>query len=226
MIFTNMRNVFSIFGNFLVFDEDITPALYASFAGFEIAIKKDNSPKNTAGKVLVIAKQSEGLTLNLFPYRLDIIFESVNRREQESLIDKACDLFKKLDSILENPLGTRIAINMNDFVYDDFSEVIKSLSSSVSFLNPSTISEFNLRTNNPKVINDEKYNVVQTITNAQVSNNNKEGVSTHNSILVTLDINSDGTVRDERFNLSSLKTYYKSMFNEYRSSLDFLATEL
>ena len=152
----NLNNLFSIFGSFLVFDDDVMPRINSVYSDCDISINQEpNNPQNRSGKVMRVVNQKEHYSIILRPNRIDIQFPGVMNGKMVEVLRKMQDLFKNVSDILENPLGNRLAFVTNYFSFDDDGKKMEELINRISFLpKNSKTTELTLRINTPELIQD------------------------------------------------------------------------
>ncbi len=211
----NLNNLFSIFGNFLVFDDDVMPRINNIYSDCNISINQEpNNPQNKSGKVMKIVNQKEYYTIILRPNRIDIQFPGVQQDKMVEILQKVQNIFKQVSDILENPLGSRLAYVTSYFGFDDDGSKMKALIDRISFVpkNPQT-TELSFRINTPLDIQDETINFVTNINNVLVGNNQNPSLGKRKSLMITYDINTVHLNTEERFDFGLVLPYFDEMVN-------------
>ena len=164
----NLKNVITVFGAFLVFDEDIKPNLEKQYADCTISIHPEpNNPTNKAGKLMRIINSKEQIVIILRPSRIDIEFPRINKNLINKLLEKAQVILSDLSWILEHPLGNRIAFRSDFCIFDDELNAMRALSKNLNVVtNSNETTEMSIRLNTPEVIQGEPVNIVTNINNA------------------------------------------------------------
>ena len=97
----NLNNLFSIFGSFLVFDDDVMPRINNIYSDCNISINQEpNNPQNKSGKVMRIVNQKEHYTIILRPNRIDVQFPGVQPEKMVDILRKMQEVFKEISDIL------------------------------------------------------------------------------------------------------------------------------
>lgn len=211
----NLNNLFSIFGSFLVFDDDVMPRINNIYSDCNISINQEpNNPQNKSGKVMRIVNQKEHYTIILRPNRIDVQFPGVQPEKMVDILRKMQEVFKEVSDILENPLGNRLAYVASFFSFDDDGTKMGELINRINFLpKNSKTTELTLRINTPEVIQDEDINVVTNINNVLVGNNAAPDAGKRRSIMITYDVNTLHNCLDNRFDFSLVLAYFDEMVN-------------
>lgn len=211
----NLNNLFSIFGSFLVFDEDVMPRINNVYSDCNISINQEpDNPQNKSGKVMKIVNQKEHYSIILRPNRIDVQFPGVMEEKMVEVLQKAQSVFKEISDILENPLGNRLAYVTSYFSFDDDTSKMNELISRVSFIPKNTkTTELSFRINTPEVIQDEQANVVTNINNVLIGNNATPEAGKRRSIMITYDINTLHNNLENRFDLGLVLPYFDEMVN-------------
>lgn len=214
---TNLFNTFTVFGNFLVFDEDIQPVINKVYTDCDISIKHEESQANPSGKLMIINDQRKHQNITLRPNRIDIQIPNIIPGKEQAMLKDISDIFNSLNLILENPDVTRIAVVQNFFVFDDNKENLARLIKTVPFVDSSLdATEIQFRTNTPLMIGSELINFVTNINTTFISENKKES---RNSLMFSFDVNTNHQNLDPRFSMSELQEMYESMLNIINNKL-------
>lgn len=211
----NLNNLFTIFGSFLVFDDDVMPRINSVYSDCDISINQEpNNPQNKSGKVMRVENKKEHYTIILRPNRIDIQFPGIIPGKMVEVLRKIQELFKTVSDILENPLGNRLAFVTNYFSFDDDGSKMEDLINRINFLpkNAKT-TELMFRINTPEVIQDEQVNVVTNINNVLVGNNASPSEGKRKSIMITYDINTVHNNLENRFDFTCVLAYFDEMVN-------------
>lgn len=211
----NLNNLFSVFGSFLVFDEDVMPRINETYKECNISINQEpNNPQNKSGRVMRVVNTKEHYTIILRPNRIDVQFPGVKPESMVGILQKAQEVFKQISDILENPLGNRLAYVTSFFTFDDEGQKMQELINRVSFVpkNPKT-TELSLRINTPQVIQNEDINVVTNINNVLIGNNQTPESGKRRSLMITYDINTMHINTENRFDFSMILPYFDEMVN-------------
>lgn len=211
----NLNNMFTIFGNFLVFDEDVMPRVNKIYANCNISINQEpNNPANKSGRVMKIVNLEKHITILLRPNRIDIQFPGQKKDAFVSMIQQVQSIFSEISDILENPLGNRIAYVGSYFTFDDDGLKMRNLINQIKFIPTSSLTtELSLRLNTPEVIQNEDVNVVTTINNVLIGNNANPQLPKKKSLMITYDINSVHFNTEERFDFKLVSVYFDEMIN-------------
>lgn len=211
----NLNNLFSIFGSFLVFDDDVMPRINSVYSDCNISINQEpNNPQNKSGKLMRIVNQKEHYNITLRPNRIDIQFPGVQEGKIVEILQKMQSIFKEVSDILESPLGNRLAFVTSFFTFDDDGFKMGELIKRINFLpKNSKTTELSLRINTPEVISDEDVNVVTNINNVLVGNNATPGAGKRKSLMITYDINTLHNNIENRFDFSYVLAYFDEMVN-------------
>ena len=211
----NLNNLFSIFGSFLVFDDDVMPRINNVYSDCNISINQEpNNPQNKSGKLMKIVNPNEHYNITLRPNRIDIQFPGVKPGKIVEILQKMQSVFKEVSDILENPLGNRLAYVTSYFTFDDEGAKMQELINRISFLpKNSRTTELALRTNTPASIQDEDVNVVTNINNVLIGNNNNPQAGKRKSLMITFDINTLHNNSENRFDFNYVLAYFDEMVN-------------
>ena len=161
----NLNNLFTIFGSFLVFDDDVMPRINSVYSDCDISINQEpNNPQNRSGKVMRVVNQKEHYTIILRPNRIDIQFPGVVPGKMIEVLRKMQELFKDVSDILENPLGNRLAFVTSYFSFDDDCSKMENLINQINFLPKSSkTTELMFRINTPEIIQDTAIRVNEAV---------------------------------------------------------------
>jgi hypothetical protein len=211
----NLKNVITVFGAFLVFDEDIKPNLEKQYADCTISIHPEpNNPTNKAGKLMRIINSKEQIVIILRPSRIDIEFPRINKNLINKLLEKAQVTLSDLSWILEHPLGNRIAFRSDFCIFDDELNAMRALSKNLNVVtNSNETTEMSIRLNTPEVIQGEPVNIVTNINNAIIGVKKDQEETKRKSLLITYDVNTVVTNTENRFEFETLLPYYEEMIN-------------
>ena len=211
----NLNNLFTIFGSFLVFDDDVMPRINSVYSDCDISINQEpNNPQNRSGKVMRVVNQKEHYTIILRPNRIDIQFPGVVPGKMIEVLRKMQELFKDVSDILENPLGNRLAFVTSYFSFDDDCSKMENLINQINFLPKSSkTTELMFRINTPEIIQDEQVNVVTNVNNVLVGNNANPSEGKRKSIMITYDINTLHNNLENRFDFAYVLAYFDEMVN-------------
>ena len=211
----NLKNVITVFGAFLVFDEDIKPNLEKQYADCTISIHPEpNNPTNKAGKLMRIINAKDQIVIILRPSRIDIEFPRINKNLINKLLEKAQVILSDLSWILEHPLGNRIAFRSDFCIFDDELNAMRALSKNLNVVtNSNETTEMSIRLNTPEVIQGEPVNIVTNINNAIIGVKKDQEETKRKSLLVTYDVNTVVTNTENRFEFETLLPYYEEMIN-------------
>ena len=211
----NLKNVITVFGAFLVFDEDIKPNLEKKYADCTISIHPEpNNPTNKAGKLMRIINAKEQIVIILRPSRIDIEFPRINKNLINKLLEKAQVILSDLSWILEHPLGNRIAFRSDFCIFDDELNAMRALSKNLNVVtNSNETTEMSIRLNTPEVIQGEPVNIVTNINNAIIGVKKDQEETKRKSLLITYDVNTVVTNTENRFEFETLLPYYEEMIN-------------
>lgn len=211
----NLKNVITVFGAFLVFDEDIKPNLEKQYADCTISIHPEpNNPTNKAGKLMRIINAKEQIVIILRPSRIDIEFPRINKNLINKLLEKAQVILSDLSWILEHPLGNRIALRSDFCIFDDELNAMRALSKNLNVVtNSNETTEMSIRLNTPEVIQGEPVNIVTNINNAIIGVKKDQEETKRKSLLITYDVNTVVTNTENRFEFETLLPYYEEMIN-------------
>ena len=211
----NLKNVITVFGAFLVFDEDIKPNLEKQYADCTISIHPEpNNPTNKAGKLMRIINAKEQIVIILRPSRIDIEFPRINKNLINKLLEKAQVILSDLSWILEHPLGNRIAFRSDFCIFDDELNAMRALSKNLNVVtNSNETTEMSIRLNTPEVIQGEPVNIVTNINNAIIGVKKDQEETKRKSLLITYDVNTVVTNTENRFEFETLLPYYEEMIN-------------
>ena len=211
----NLKNVITVFGAFLVFDEDIKPNLEKQYADCTISIHPEpNNPTNKAGKLMRIINAKEQIVIILRPSRIDIEFPRINKNLINKLLEKAQVILSDLSWILEHPLGNRIAFRSDFCIFDDELNAMRALSKNLNVVtNSNETTEMSIRLNTPEVIQGESVNIVTNINNAIIGVKKDQEETKRKSLLITYDVNTVVTNTENRFEFETLLPYYEEMIN-------------
>ena len=211
----NLNNLFTIFGSFLVFDDDVMPRINSVYSDCDISINQEpNNPQNRSGKVMRVVNQKEHYTIILRPNRIDIQFPGVVPGKMIEVLRKMQELFKDVSDILENPLGNRLAFVTSYFSFDDDCSKMENLINQINFLPKSSkTTELMFRINTPEIIQDEQVNVVTNVNNVLVGNNANPSEGKRKSIMITYDINTVHNNLENRFDFAYVLAYFDEMVN-------------
>lgn len=210
-----LNNLFSIFGSFLVFDDDVMPRINSVYSDCNISINQEpDNKQNPSGKVMRVVNPKEHYTIILRPNRIDVQFPGVPSDKMVEILQQVQSIFRQLSDILENPLGNRLAYVTSFFAFDDDSLNMNKLVKSVSFIpNNSPATELAFRINTPETIQNEPANVVTNISNVLIGNNAKPNEPKRKSLMITYDINTLFNNTDNRFDFNLLLAYFDEMVN-------------
>ena len=210
-----LNNLFSIFGSFLVFDDDVMPRINSVYSDCNISINQEpDNKQNPSGKVMRVVNPKEHYTIILRPNRIDVQFPGVPSDKIVEILQQVQSIFRQLSDILENPLGNRLAYVTSFFAFDDDSLNMNKLVKSVSFIpNNSPATELAFRINTPETIQNEPANVVTNISNVLIGNNAKPNEPKRKSLMITYDINTLFNNTDNRFDFNLLLAYFDEMVN-------------
>lgn len=211
----NLKNVITVFGAFLVFDEDIKPNLEKQYADCTISIHPEpNNPSNKAGKLMRIINSKEQIVIILRPSRIDIEFPRINKNLINKLLEKAQVILSDLSWILEHPLGNRIAFRSDFCIFDDELNAMRALSKNLNVVtNSNETTEMSIRLNTPEVIQGEPVNIVTNINNAIIGVKKDQEETKRKSLLITYDVNTVVTNTENRFEFETLLPYFEEMIN-------------
>ncbi|MBR6517317.1 MAG: hypothetical protein IKT40_10825 [Bacilli bacterium] len=211
----NLKNVITVFGAFLVFDEDIKPNLEKQYADCTISIHPEpNNPTNKAGKLMRIINSKEQIVIILRPSRIDIEFPRINKNLINKLLEKAQVILSDLSWILEHPLGNRIAFRSDFCIFDDELNAMRALSKNLNVVtNSNETTEMSIRLNTPEVIQGEPVNIVTNINNAIIGVKKDQEETKRKSLLITYDVNTVVSNTENRFEFETLLPYYEEMIN-------------
>jgi hypothetical protein len=211
----NLKKVITVFGAFLVFDEDIKPNLEKQYADCTISIHPEpNNPTNKAGKLMRIINAKEQIVIILRPSRIDIEFPRINKNLINKLLEKAQVILSDLSWILEHPLGNRIAFRSDFCIFDDELNAMRALSKNLNVVtNSNETTEMSIRLNTPEVIQGEPVNIVTNINNAIIGVKKDQEETKRKSLLITYDVNTVVTNTENRFEFETLLPYYEEMIN-------------
>ena len=211
----NLKNVITVFGAFLVFDEDIKPNLEKQYADCTISIHPEpNNPTNKAGKLMIIINSKEQIVIILRPSRIDIEFPRINKNLINKLLEKAQVILSDLSWILEHPLGNRIAFRSDFCIFDDELNAMRALSKNLNVVtNSNETTEMSIRLNTPEFIQGEPVNIVTNINNAIIGVKKDQEETKRKSLLITYDVNTVVTNTENRFEFETLLPYYEEMIN-------------
>ena len=215
MELVNLKNVITVFGAFLVFDEDIKPNLEKQYADCTISIHPEpNNPTNKAGKLMRIINAKEQIVIILRPSRIDIEFPRINKSLINKLLEKAQVILSDLSWILEHPLGNRIAFRSDFCIFDDELNAMRALSKNLNVVtNSNETTEMSIRLNTPEVIQGEPVNIVTNINNAIIGVKKDQEETKRKSLLITYDVNTVVSNTENRFEFETLLPYYEEMIN-------------
>ena len=211
----NLNNLFSIFGSFLVFDDDVMPRINSIYSDCNISINQEpNNPQNKSGKVMKVVNPKEHHSIILRPNRIDIQLPGVKEEQMIELLKRVQAVFKQLSDILENPVGNRLAYVTSYFTFDDDSDKMNYLANKVGFMPRNTkTTELAFRINTPEVVQGEDVNVVTNINNVLIGNNAQPEIGKRRSLMVTYDINTLHNNLDNRFDFNLVLPYFDEMVN-------------
>lgn len=211
----NLKNVFSIFGAFLVFDEDIKPRIEQQYSNCTINIQPEpNNPANRSGKLMRIINAEDQTCITLRPNRIDIEFPRIAKTLLSKVLERLNTILSDLSWILESPLGNRIAYRGDFCIFDDQAEYMKKIAQNLNFVPTFTnTTELSLRLNTPEVIQNETMNVVTNINNAIIGLKKEQQEFKRKALVVTLDINTIASITENRFDFTTLLPYYEEMVN-------------
>lgn len=211
----NLNNLFSIFGSFLVFDDDVMPRINSVYSDCNISINQEpNNPQNKSGKLMRIVNPKEHYNITLRPNRIDIQFPGVQPGKMVEVLQKMQSIFKEVSEVLENPLGNRLAYVTSFFTFDDDGLKMAELIEKIKFLpKNSKTTELSLRINTPETVQDEDINVVTNINNVLIGNNADPASGKRKSLMITYDINTLHNNLDNRFDFSYVLAYFDEMVN-------------
>lgn len=211
----NLSNLFSIFGSFLVFDEDVMPRINETYKECNISINQEpNNPQNKSGRVMRIVNTKEHYTIILRPNRIDVQFPGVKQEVMVQVLNRVSLIFKQISDILENPLGNRLAYVTSFFAFDDEGALMQELINKISFIpNSPKTTELSFRINSPLIIQNEDVNVVTNINNVLVGNNQMPNEGKRKSLMITYDINTLHVNIDNRFDFGMVLPYFDEMVN-------------
>lgn len=211
----NLNNLFSIFGSFLVFDDDVMPRINSVYSDCNISINQEpNNPQNKSGKLMRIVNPKEHYNITLRPNRIDIQFPGVQPGKMVEVLQKMQSIFKEVSDILENPLGNRLAYVTSFFTFDDDGSKMAELIEQIKFLpKNSKTTELSLRINTPATVQDEDINVVTNINNVLIGNNADPTSGKRKSLMITYDINTLHNNLDNRFDFAYVLAYFDEMVN-------------
>lgn len=211
----NLNNMFTVFGNFLVFDEDVMPRVNKVYANCNISINQEpNNPQNKSGRVMKIVNIEKHITILLRPNRIDVQCPGMKKEGFVQMLQTVSEIFSEISDILENPLGNRIAYVCSYFTFDEDGAKMKDLISQVKFISStSNTTELSLRINTPEVLQNEDFNVVTSINNVLIGNNANPQMGKKKSLMITYDINSVHLNMEERFDFKVLTPYFDEMIN-------------
>ena len=211
----NLNNLFSIFGSFLVFDDDVMPRINSVYSDCNISINQEpNNPQNKSGKLMRIVNPKEHYNITLRPNRIDIQFPGVQPGKMVEVLQKMQSIFKEVSDILENPLGNRLAYVTSFFTFDDDGSKMAELIEQIKFLpKNSKTTELSLRINTPATVQDEDINVVTNINNVLIGNNADPASGKRKSLMITYDINTLHNNLDNRFDFAYVLAYFDEMVN-------------
>lgn len=211
----NLNNLFSIFGSFLVFDDDVMPRINSIYSDCNISINQEpNNPQNKSGKVMKVVNPKEHYSIILRPNRIDIQLPGVKEDQMVELLKRVQAVFKQLSDILENPSGNRLAFVTSYFTFDDNGEQMNYLVNKVGFVPRNTkTTELSFRINTPEVVQGEDVNVVTNINNVLIGNNAQPEIGKRRSLMVTYDINTLHNNLDNRFDFNLVLPYFDEMVN-------------
>lgn len=211
----NLNNLFSIFGSFLVFDDDVMPRINSVYSDCNISINQEpNNPQNKSGKLMRIENPKEHYNITLRPNRIDIQFPGVQPGKMVEVLQKMQNIFKEVSDILENPLGNRLAYVTSFFTFDDDGLKMDKLINGISYLpKNSKTTELSLRINTPAFVQDEDINVVTNINNVLIGNNANPQAGKRKSLMITYDINTLHNSIENRFDFGYVLAYFDEMVN-------------
>ena len=211
----NLNNLFSIFGSFLVFDDDVMPRINSVYSDCNISINQEpNNPQNKSGKLMRIVNPKEHYNITLRPNRIDIQFPGVQPGKMVEVLQKMQNIFKEVSDVLENPLGNRLAYVTSFFTFDDEGLKMAELIEQIKFLpKNSKTTELSLRINTPETVQDEDINVVTNINNVLIGNNADPASGKRKSLMITYDINTLHNNVDNRFDFAYVLAYFDEMVN-------------
>lgn len=211
----NLKNVFTVFGAFLVFDEDIKPNLEKQYADCTISIHPEpNNPTNKAGKLMRIINSKEQTVITFRPNRIDIEFPRITKNIINKLLERVQIILSDLSWILERPLGNRIAFRSDFCVFDDELNGMRTLAKNINVLtNPDETTEMSIRLNSPEVIQGEPVNIVTNINNAIIGVKKDQQETKRKSLLITYDVNTVIQNTENRFEFERLLPYFEEMIN-------------
>ncbi len=215
MKLTNLENIFTIFGNYAVFDEDIITIINKIYSDCNISINQEpNNPNNKSGKVLKITDLKRHLNIIMRPTRIDVKLPGTVDHNFTSVMQIASEVFNTLYQMFEGCNASRIAYVRSEFVFDDESIEMQKLANQISFLPKSNkTTELTFRTNLPEYIQDEIVNVVLNINNVMIGNNPGPNNNQRRAIMITHDINTTSKNLESRFELNCLMPYFEEMHN-------------
>lgn len=211
----NLNNLFSIFGSFLVFDEDVMPRINEIYKECNISINQEpNNPQNKSGRFMRVVNQKEHYTIILRPNRIDVQYPGVKPESMPQILNSAQSVFKQISEILEQPLGNRIAYVTSFFTFDDDGSKMQELINRISFIpqNPRT-TELSFRINTPEEIQNEQVNVVTNINNVLIGNNQNPESGKRRSLMITYDINTIHLNTENRIDFNMVLPYFDEMVN-------------
>lgn len=210
-----LNNLFSIFGSFLVFDDDVMPRINSVYSDCNISINQEpDNKQNPSGKVMKVVNPKEHFTIILRPNRIDVQFPGVSSDKMVEILQQVQNIFKQLSDILENPLGNRLAYVTSFFTFDDDCMKMNELVRRVSFVpkNP-TSTELSFRINTPETVQNETVNVITNINNVLIGNNARPNEPRRKSLMITYDINTLFNNSENRFDFNLVLAYFDEMVN-------------
>ena len=96
----NLNNMFTVFGNFLVFDEDVMPRVNKVYANCNISINQEpNNPQNKSGRVMKIVNIEKHITIFLRPNRIDVQCPGMKKEGFVQLLQTVSDIFSEIGDI-------------------------------------------------------------------------------------------------------------------------------
>lgn len=210
-----LNNLFSIFGSFFVFDDDVMPRINSIYSDCNISINQEpDNKQNPSGKVMRVINPKEHYTIILRPNRIDVQFPGVPSDKMIDVLQQVQSIFKQLADILESPLGNRLAYVASFFSFDDDGEIMNELIKRVSFVPKSAkTSELSFRINTPLVIQNEPVNVITNINDVLIGNNAKPNDPKRKSLMITYDINTLFNNAENRFDFNLVLAYFDEMVN-------------
>lgn len=218
MQFINFNSIYSVFGNFAVFDEDNVTIINKIFEKCNIAINQEPQNKaNKSGKVMIINDPATHFVYSLRPNRLDIQVPSFPKDKANEVLNTVCDKYKAFANMFENCFGNRIAVITSDFCFDDNGSYSRTLAESC--FDYADITELHFRATSRMNYNDETYNIVTNIDNCGIAVNNSP--DKRRSVMINQDLNSILENNSERFDLANLFDYYNFLYKLSRERLEF-----